>query len=242
MTTGPGSGELQAVVERYARRDLQDPRYSLLRPDVQHSVHERQRATLRLLAKLQREQPGWPALHELRLVEVGCGNGSNLLELLRYGFAPENLTGLELLPDLVELARAHLPATLHIRQGDASVATIVPKSQHIVLASTVFSSLLDQGFQQQLARSMWSWLKPGGGVLWYDFTFDNPKNPDVRGVPLARVRALFPQAQVTSRRITLAPPLARLVCCWHPGLYPVFNALRPLRTHILAWLAKPAQP
>ena len=39
---------------------------------------------------------------------------------------------------------------------------------------------------------MWRWVRPGGGVLWYDFTFDNPRNPDVRGVPLARVRELFP--------------------------------------------------
>ncbi len=26
-----------------------------------------------------------------------------------------------------------------------------------------------------LLDRMWRWVKPGGGVLWYDFTFDNPK-------------------------------------------------------------------
>ena len=30
-------------------------------------------------------------------------------------------------------------------------------------------------------------LAPGGGVLWYDFTVNNPRNPDVRGVPMKRV-------------------------------------------------------
>ena len=30
---------------------------------------------------------------------------------------------------------------------------------------------------------MWAAVKPGGGVLWYDFTVDNPRNADVRGVP-----------------------------------------------------------
>ncbi len=239
MSVEPGGGELQAVVERYARRDPQDPRYSLLRPEVRHSVHERQRATLALLAQLQRQQPQWPPLQGLRLVEVGCGNGSNLLELLRYGFAPRNLVGLELLPDLVQAARAQLPDALHILQGDASAAPIEPASQHIVLASTVFSSLLDGAFQQQLAASMWSWLQPGGGVLWYDFTFDNPRNPDVRGVPLTRVRELFPEARIDARRVTLAPPLARIVCAWHPSLYTVFNAVPLLRTHLLAWIHKP---
>jgi len=109
----------------------------------------------------------------------------------------------------------------------------------IVLQSTVFSSLLDDGFQQRLAEAMWRWVRPGGAVLWHDFTVNNPRNRDVRGVPLSRVRALFPQAQLDVRRITLAPPLARRVCAWHPALYPVLNALPLLRTHVLVWVGKP---
>ena len=54
---------------------------------------------------------------------------------------------------------------------------------------------------------------------------------------------LFPQGLLQHRRVTLAPPLARAVCAVHPGLYRVFNALPLLRTHVLAWVAKPgAQP
>jgi two-component system OmpR family response regulator len=55
---------------------------------------------------------------------------------------------------------------------------------------------------------------------------------------LARVRALFPQALVDARRITLAPPLARLACRAHPSLYTLLNALPLLRTHVLAWIGK----
>jgi hypothetical protein len=29
------------------------------------------------------------------------------------------------------------------------------------------------------------------------------------------------------------------VCAWHPSLYPVFNVLPLLRTHVLAWIEKP---
>ena len=129
---------------------------------------------------------------------------------------------------------------LQLIRGDASAAAVAPESVDIVMQSTVFSSLLDDAFQQRLADAMWGWVKPGGGVLWYDFTVDNPRNPDVRGVPLARVRALFPRARVQSERITLAPPIARAVTRLHPGLYRVFNAMPALRTHRLAWVAKPA--
>jgi hypothetical protein len=161
--------------------------------------------------------------------------------VLRLGFAPQHLTGIELLPERFAQAQQVLPAAITLLEGDATVAAIAPASQDFVLQSTVFSSLLDDAFQQRLAEVMWSWLKPGGAVLWYDFTVDNPRNPDVRGVPLARVRGLFPQGHVEHRRVTLAPPLARAVCRVHPALYGVFNALPLLRTHVLAWIAKPGR-
>ena len=224
--------EADAVAERYARR--QDAgRYSLLRPEVMHAVQERQRAMVWRFA-----QAGLADLSRLHLLEVGCGAGGNLLELLRLGFAPEHLSGAELLPDRLAQARAVLPAAVTLHAGDASQLPIPAASQHIVLQSTVFSSLLDDAFQQQLAAAMWRWVAPGGGVLWYDFTVNNPRNRDVRGVPLARLRQLFPQAAITHRRVTLAPPLARPLCRLHPALYPVANALPLLRTHVLAWLGK----
>jgi hypothetical protein len=121
-------------------------------------------------------------------------------------------------------------------------ARVADASQDVVMAATVFSSLLDDGFQQAMARAMWRWLKPGGAVLWYDFTVNNPRNADVRGVPLARLRALFPHGRMHHERVTLAPPLARAVCRVHPALYGAFNLLPLLRTHVLAWIEKPASP
>ena len=201
------------MAERYARRGTSH-RYSLLRPDVWQTVQERQRVLLQMLVR-----HGATELPALRLTEVGCGAGGNLLELLRLGFDPAHLQGLELLPERHAQARAVLPAGTVVWLGDATLAEIAPASQDLVLQSTVFTSLLDDGFQQRLADTMWRWVKPGGAVLWYDFTVNNPRNPDVRGVPLARLRQLFPQACIDARRVTLAPPLARIVCAWHPSLY-----------------------
>jgi SAM-dependent methyltransferase len=225
--------ENERVAERYARRP-RDDRHGILQPDVWCALHERQRAMLRLFARL-----GWRDLGALRAVEVGCGAGGNLLELLRFGFRPEHLAGLELLPERFARARSVLPATLRLVEGDAAEADIEPASQDVVLQFTVFSSLLDDATQAHLAAAMWRWVKPGGGVLWYDFTLDNPRNPDVRGMPLARVRALFPQAAIQAHRVTLAPPLARAVTRVHPALYGWFDVLPILRTHVLCWLAKP---
>lgn len=225
--------EPAAVAERYARRTTDD-RYNILRPDVWLTVQERQRAMLQLFASI-----GWHDLSARRLLEVGCGGGANLLEFLRLGFAPEHLAGIELLPARHAQARHVLPAALMLHLGDAAQIDLPAASLDVVFASTVFSSLLDTAFQQRLADAIWRWVRPGGGVLWYDFTFDNPYNPDVRGMPLARVRALFLEGRLTSRRVTLAPPIARRVARLHPALYRICNVLPVLRTHRLMWIEKP---
>jgi SAM-dependent methyltransferase len=221
--------ELDQIAERYARRGGNGDRYSLLRPEVWQMWQERQRALLRLLAM----RPGVPA--DWRATEVGCGAGGNLFDLLRIGLLPAHLTGIELLPERLAAARAALPEGVRLLAGDASTANVAAASQDLVLQSTVFSSILDDALQQRVADAMWAWLKPGGAIVWYDFTVNNPRNPDVRGVPLSRVRALFPQGHFTARRVTLAPPLARAL----PAAYPLLNLLPLLRTHRLVLIEKP---
>jgi SAM-dependent methyltransferase len=221
--------ELDQIAERYARRGGNGDRYSLLRPEIWQMWQERQRALLRLLAT----RPGAPA--DWRATEVGCGAGGNLFDFLRIGLLPAHLTGIELLPERLAAARAALPEAVRLLAGDASTADVPPASQDLVLQSTVFSSILDDALQQRVADAMWRWLKPGGAVVWYDFTVNNPRNPDVRGVPLSRVRALFPQGHFTARRVTLAPPLARAL----PAAYPLLNLLPLLRTHRLVLIEKP---
>lgn len=223
--------ELDAIAARYARRADrgEGDRYSLLRPEVWQMWQERQRELLKLLAR----RPGSPA--DWRATEVGCGAGGNLLDLLRLGLRPAHLTGIELLPERLTAARAALPEGVRLLAGDAAAADLAPASQDLVLQSTVFSSILDDALQQRVADAMWAWLKPGGAVVWYDFTVDNPRNPDVRGVPLQRVRELFPQGQLTARRVTLAPPLARAF----PAAYGLLNLVPWLRTHRLVLIDKP---
>jgi len=231
------TNECEAVRERYERRKncVEGDRYSLLRPEVWQGVQERQRVMLRLFAR----NLGWQNLANLKLTEVGCGNGGNLLEFLRLGFPPQNLCGIELLPERAAAAHRCLPVELLVHAGDANSVDIGAESQDVVFQSVVFSSVLDNGFQHDLANRMWKWVKPCGGVLWYDFVYNNPSNPDVRGVPVKRVRQLFPTGKMIVRRVTLAPPISRRVTRVHPFLYNVFNFFPFLRTHVLCWIQKP---
>lgn len=228
--------EAENVRDRYARRDgARDAnRYSLSDPYALAAWKERQRKMLGMLAA--QGMADWGALDVL---DLGCGNGGNLLDLLHLGVAPERLQGIELLPERAEAARAVLPASCRIWNADALTLQIAPASQDVIVLFTVFSSILSDAVQQQLAAQAWHWLKPGGVVLWHDFVYNNPRNPDVRAVPLERVRALFPDAQMQAQRVTLAPPLGRAACRVSPALYPLLNSIPLLRTHRLCTLAKP---
>jgi SAM-dependent methyltransferase len=229
----PVEREAAEVAARYARR-VDTDLYSVLRPEVWQSRQERQRVLLGMLARRAARPLG-----QLDLLEIGCGTGVNLLEFASLGFDSSRLVGNELIAARVEQARRQLPAATRLYEGDALALAFEAGSFDIVYQSTVFSSLLDDAFQQRLAERMWAWLRPGGAVLWYDFTVDNPRNADVRGVPLARVRALFPQGRIEARRVTLAPPISRRVVRLHPAAYTVCNALPWLRTHLLCWIHKP---
>ena len=229
-----GMDEIELIRERYARRDdTVSGRYNYLSPAVQLSVQERQRALTRWLRANWRRP-----VCETRLLEIGCGGGQNLLEFLRLGFRPENMVGNDLLSERASAARHVLPAALTVLPGDARELNFPPGAFDIVFQSTVFTSILDQEFQETLAKRMWQWAAPSGGVLWYDFVYDNPKNPDVAGVPVARVKQLFPAGEFASWRLTLAPPISRFVTRIHPCLYGLLNTVPLLRTHVLCWIQK----
>ena len=226
--------DVAAMAGRYARRAALAGLYDPLRPEVMQARHERQR----VLAALLRRHARAP-LAQLRLLEVGCGAGGNLLELIGLGFEPANLLANELLPERAAAARARLPAAVQVLEGDALALPLPEAGLDLVLQSTVFSSLLDPGFRARLAARLWAWLRPGGAVLWYDFAVNNPRNPDVTGLPLAELRRLFPAASIDARRVTLAPPLARRAAALHPALPALLNTVPLLRTHRMAWIAKP---
>ena len=102
----------------------------------------------------------------------------------------------------------------------------------------LFTSVLDRHLKVEIAREINRVLAPGGRLLWYDFAFNNVANPDVRGIRLAEVRQLFPMFSITSRKITLAPPLGRAIGRCGPAIYHLVSKLRPLCTHYLCLLKK----
>jgi ubiquinone/menaquinone biosynthesis C-methylase UbiE len=191
------------------------------------AIQGRQRALLRAL----RQEGLWP-LGDKDILEVGCGGGNVLLELLGYEADPRRLRGVDLLAERVAVARRRLP---HLALGCASGAYLpyADQSFDLVLQFTVFSSILDRGICYTVANEIRRVLRPGGAILWYDF-WVNPVNKHTRGIRPAEIRSYFPDSRYRFDRITLAPPLARRLVprSWSGALF--LENLRVLNTHYLA--------
>ncbi|ODT65272.1 MAG: hypothetical protein ABS75_32340 [Pelagibacterium sp. SCN 63-23] len=230
------SAELTEIERRYAHR-AEQRKGSLYDPLLPVNIAFRQERERVVMAMLLRFLAG-RSLQSLRILEIGCGNGRNLIDFINWGARPENCVGNELLTERVAAARANLLPATTILQGDASALDLPDGSFDIMLQSTVFSSILDEGLRHAVAANMWRMLAPNGGIFWYDFTVDNPRNPDVTGISQAQIKALFPNSRYTAKKVTLAPPLARRAARLSPGLYPILNTLPFLRTHVVALLRK----
>ena len=227
--------EHQRILKAYHARQLRTKARFFGYENLAHvyRIQEHHRETLRLLARA-----GYHPLSGLRILDVGCGNGNMLRQFMQWGAAPEDLAGIELRPEPVEYA-CHLNPNLDIRCGSAMALPWPDASFDLVCQHTVFTSILDTAMRRQVAAEMSRVLRRGGAVLWYDFMYDNPRNPDVRGVSAKEIRALFPGFEINLHRITLAPPIARrLPDRFLPILYPLLSAILLLRTHYLGLLIK----
>lgn len=186
----------------------------------------------RVCARLLRDAAVFP-LRETAIADIGCGNGQWLLEFLQWGAAPQNLHGIDLIPDRLALARARLPlADLHC--GDARSLPWPDRSLDLVTQFTLFSSLPDPLLQQAVAFEMRRVLRHGGHILWYDLRYSNPARAAVRGLTRDQVRTLFPGCLIRFETTTLAPPLSRLIARQSWTIAGLLESLRFTRTHLAA--------
>jgi ubiquinone/menaquinone biosynthesis C-methylase UbiE len=223
------------------------------------SEHERIRAAYRFYDSSAQEQrkrdaanPGvrrnaetrwaalWQALSPLdlrtgsRILDVGCGSGEDLRRIAgQLGELCPRLHGVDLLPDRVAAASRAVPgATFHVGGGER-----LPYDDHsfdVVIAATVFSSILDDQLARAVAGEMLRLVAATGRVLCYDMRYPNPWNSRTRAVGATTLRQLFPGTAMRLTAVTLLPPLARCLGALAPAAYPPLHALPFLRSHYVA--------
>lgn len=221
-----------ARVYRQRNVDKAQTRYQRLRPEVLQQSVDRTRS----LAFMVRRTVG-PDLAALRILDVGCGTGGFLRQLIEWGADPVNLTGTELLPERLELARRNTAPGVHWHLG--GLESMPSNSFDLVSAHTVFSSILKDKARQTLAAEMWRVLRPGGWCMIFDFRYNNPCNRDVRRITRTELDQLWPVREHYYRTLLLAPPLARRLTTLPYLVQETLAVLMPpLRSHFVFMASK----
>jgi SAM-dependent methyltransferase len=233
LGTGTNGGDAvlldqQRVRSAYERRGV-PPRESLFE---EGDLFLNQDQTRAVLACMKRHAV--TGLANARLLEIGCGTGYWLREFVQWDAKPSKLFGVDVLSDRIERARGLCAAKVSLALANAASLPFRDNSFDIVFQSTVFTSILDPRVRKRVAGEMIRVVQPRGVIIWYDFFFDNPRNADVRAVGRRELGALFKGCEIESRRITLLPPLARVLARYSWVACRVLNTVPFLRTHILA--------
>jgi len=224
--------EESRIQEAYARRKS-GRLYSRFNPGHLFLVQEREKRFVALLSR-----HGCVPLEEKRILEIGCGTGDLLRDFVKWGANPHNVAGVDLLPDRVSEALRLCPKEMRIARGNAANLSFPDGYFDLVIQSTVFTSVLDDQVKSQMASEMRRVVKPQGFIFWYDYHMNNPRNPDVRGVKSKEIRVLFPQCEIALQRITLAPPLARLLAPYSWLLCYFLSKVPWLCTHYIGVIRK----
>jgi len=226
--------ESQRILAEYRRREEVIPQdlYAPWQPANLLMLAERRRLAVKMLY----DADVFPGPGD-QCLEIGCGSLGWLGELITWGVREMDLHGIELERTRAEQAQAVLPMA-ELLIGNASDLPWASLKFRLVIASTVFSSILDQNVRHMVADEITRVLAPGGALLWYDCAVNNPRNPNIRKVDRTELAQLFPKLQGRIKAVTLAPPLARFVAPRSWALATLLGCLPLLRTHLLGVLIK----
>jgi ubiquinone/menaquinone biosynthesis C-methylase UbiE len=176
-----------------------------------------------------------------RVLDVGCGAGGNLYQLLRLGYEASNISGIDILPANVEVARETYP-NMRFVVGDASRMEFDDASFDLLSESTMFATLPDDALAAGIAREMVRVCKPGGYLILVDWRTSNPADPNYKALTRKRLRALFGVGRDTRLiavcRGALVPPVGRFFSKYLPSAYFLIAAVFPFLVGQVAYVLR----
>lgn len=220
--------EVARIRAVYEERDASPMRSGAIQAANRRLADERLNLTRRFLKQLL------PGLRP-SLLDVGCGGGGDLAHFRSAGWPADRLAGVELISSRLASARAACP-DCDLRLSDSSAIPFPDDIVDVVMAATVFSSILDPEVRRALFAEMERVVRPGGLVLVYDFVIRKPTNPDVIGMPLSRLTGLG-RPPAGSIRLSPALQAVAVASAVHPRLTDWAMRLAP-RTHRLSYWRK----
>lgn len=213
------------MYEEYYKTHGADRNDPLTNSGVTFQVFALERANIRALQRLQLDRD------QARVLDVGCGTGSSLLQFMKLGFLPQNLTGVDSSAERIAQAQSRFPNVAFHRES-AEAMSFPDSTFDVVFESTLFMMLTDEAVAKRIAGEMLRVTRRGGYLMMADWRYAEPRSTDHRAVTPKRIASLFDVGGSTSvivrERGALVPPLGRFLSRHAPSLYFVVQGALPL--------------
>jgi len=165
-----------------------------------------------------------------KVLDVGCGAGGGVINLIRLGFSPSNIYGIDILRDRIAEAKVRFP-NINWIYGDASCMKFENNFFECVMESTMFIQITDDELSGKIAKEMIRVTKTGGYILLIDWRYSHPFKKEYKGLSKKRIASLFSVGSKTSifkiYRGALVPPVGRFVSKNIPSIYFTLQSLFP---------------
>jgi SAM-dependent methyltransferase len=112
------------------------------------------------------------SIESMRVLDIGCGNGRSTRMYLDLGLRPEQITGLDIRPDAIVLARKLHPSIRYLTY-DGETLPFDVKGFNWISVTTVFSSISPE-YRRTLVNQINGMLQRGGYLFYYDMLRSNP--------------------------------------------------------------------
>ncbi len=212
------------MYDEYYKRHGADRNDILANPEVLFQSFAVDRANIAALRSVDLDRS------TARVLDVGCGTGSSLIQFVKLGFNPANLSGIDSDSARIEMARRTLPlASFHA--GGAENLPFDAGSFDLVFESTMLGTLESQSLLESIAREMIRVSRPGGFIMLADWRYsreDSGVKTAISPEFISRAFGVGTSTEMVTRvRGALAPPLGRRLSRSAPSLYFLVQALLP---------------
>jgi len=181
-------------------------------------------------------------LHEPKeacVLDVGCGGGGDLYQLLRIGYDPSNITGIDIQEERLAGAQKLYPQGRFLH-ADATRMSFENGSFDLVFESTMFATLPNDRERIAIAAEMVRVCKAGGYLLLMDWRTPKPGDRSYKALTRKELQALFSVGSATRLlgiyKGALVPPIGRFLSKHLPGLYFMVATLVPLLVGQVAYV------
>lgn len=165
-----------------------------------------------------------------KVLDVGCGSGGDVYQLVRLGYDPAKITGIEIQQERIAVARSLYPQMEFIH-ADATKMQFEDDTFDLVFESTMFATLPDDHDRAAIASEMVRVCKPEGFLVLIDWRTPKPGDRSYKALSRRELQKIFAIGSRTKliavQRGALLPPIGRFLSKRAPGLYFICWSLFP---------------